>query len=508
MAVPPQYRHTWAFWHQEWDRVSIQIDCINRMIKINYSVFENLGEGGRAFFVRQANQLLNKQTEFFLDNSDRKRVYLASPDDLKILMPSQFKPRLLVNYPGPFPNPYTQQPMATTNYQAPGTGHTTTQSTAAPFGNAYPSPGSNNGSPLVTNKPAINRNWNNPAQNFNLNFVPSRAQNTTTSVGIPPFWNQGLQAPAQPFMLPASGFNIPSNICAPSMSPPDISPPNVSAPDTRAPGLGAPNPRAPNARAPKYPVQTPQVTLPMTVPMDSSGYPAGNKGKLPITSQIETPISNPSTHLSEVQDNGAAEPAPKKARTTKKTKSTAKWPPNPWHIYRQEQHAAVAAQNPSLPNTAIATLVSKQWDALTPEERDRYVERSDNLILEHLRQHPEATYEPEFLGMIEDRRIKREEAKKLHEMTAKAPELPQAPVPQAPAPVPQAPAPVPEEPVPQALVPQAPVAQTPVAQVPVAQATTQGEEVHTDFQDFDFEFINPEFFNYIDFYPPIPPSDA
>lgn len=229
-----------------------------------------------------------------------------------------------------------------------------------------------------------------------------------------------------------------------------------------------------------------------------------------------------------MQDNGAAEPAPKKARTTKKTKSTAKWPPNPWHIYRQEQHAAVAAQNPSLPNTAIgkstcflscvvprsnadfilATLVSKQWDALTPEERDRYVERSDNLILEHLRQHPEATYEPEFLGMIEDRRIKREEAKKLHEMTAKAPELPQAPVPQAPAPVPQAPAPVPEEPVPQALVPQAPVAQTPVAQVPVAQATTQGEEVHTDFQDFDFEFINPEFFNYIDFYPPIPPSDA
>ncbi|KAI0813510.1 hypothetical protein GGR55DRAFT_702605 [Xylaria sp. FL0064] len=76
-----------ALWQSEWERVEVQLNQFNVVINLNYDVYCRLGEGGREFFMNQAGLRMSRPMEFFRDDSDPRRVFLANRQDLQRLFP-------------------------------------------------------------------------------------------------------------------------------------------------------------------------------------------------------------------------------------------------------------------------------------------------------------------------------------------------------------------------------------------------------------------------------------
>ncbi|TGJ84707.1 hypothetical protein E0Z10_g4070 [Xylaria hypoxylon] len=102
---------TMDLWRGEWQRVCIQLDTFNCLIRISFDVYCRLGDGGRNFLAQQASTLLKKPVEFFVDNSNSTRVFLANRRDISSSIPCQLEQWTANGLPRLFPNPPPQQLM-------------------------------------------------------------------------------------------------------------------------------------------------------------------------------------------------------------------------------------------------------------------------------------------------------------------------------------------------------------------------------------------------------------
>ncbi|KAI0536252.1 hypothetical protein GGR58DRAFT_528519 [Xylaria digitata] len=94
---------TLAFWQSEWDRVCIQLDAFNCLIRISFEVYYSLDVDGRNFFVQKASALLNKPVEFFVDSTNLTRVFLANRWDISSAIPCQLEQYSAAGLPRIFP---------------------------------------------------------------------------------------------------------------------------------------------------------------------------------------------------------------------------------------------------------------------------------------------------------------------------------------------------------------------------------------------------------------------
>ncbi|KAI0418863.1 hypothetical protein F5X98DRAFT_373331 [Xylaria grammica] len=130
-----------AFWRGEWERVSIQIDAFNIIVRLSLDTYWRLGDGGQNFFAQQASILLNKPVEFFIDNSNSTRVFLANRQDLALAIPCELEPCTANGLSRLFPRLPNQMPMANAAMNTkPHPCDVVTPSTS--FGNTTNSPGS------------------------------------------------------------------------------------------------------------------------------------------------------------------------------------------------------------------------------------------------------------------------------------------------------------------------------------------------------------------------------
>ncbi|GAW22539.1 hypothetical protein ANO14919_120780 [Xylariales sp. No.14919] len=136
---------TLNFWRDEWDKVCVQLDAFNSLVRISSDTYNRLGADGRNYFVHQASTILNKHTEFFHDTSNLTRVFLANREDLLSAIPCQLEPWMPNGLPRLFLLPPPQQQMArAVQNSTPGNLNITTPGTLSytPVGAASDSPGS------------------------------------------------------------------------------------------------------------------------------------------------------------------------------------------------------------------------------------------------------------------------------------------------------------------------------------------------------------------------------
>ncbi|KAI0912750.1 hypothetical protein F4823DRAFT_633121 [Ustulina deusta] len=192
-TTSPSPGMTSAFWRGEWERVAIQVDAFTCWIKINYDIYYLLGQGGRDFFVQQASILLNRSVEFFIDDSNRKRIFLANRGDLQALFPCQLEPWVANGLSRFFPTLQTQQlKTSATDNSTPGT-HDETGS-AISSSDASASPGSSHIDNSVQQSIPAKMDFERTDVNLSGGFGHPQAQHPNTGAGIQPLQNQNLQA--------------------------------------------------------------------------------------------------------------------------------------------------------------------------------------------------------------------------------------------------------------------------------------------------------------------------
>ncbi|KAI3318118.1 hypothetical protein HD806DRAFT_540588 [Xylariaceae sp. AK1471] len=114
-------------YYEKWTEAAVQIDTATRLMKITTSTFFSLGEDGEIFFENQATMLLGTPAEFFFDYSNASRVYLASRDDLQLLIPCEIRQLPENRIPTMYPANYTGLNMPGPNFDMFTTYHSVSQ---------------------------------------------------------------------------------------------------------------------------------------------------------------------------------------------------------------------------------------------------------------------------------------------------------------------------------------------------------------------------------------------
>ncbi|KAF2968916.1 hypothetical protein GQX73_g4702 [Xylaria multiplex] len=353
---------TFAFWHSEWERVSIQLDSFNNLIRMNFDTYCRLGGGGRDYFVQQASTLLSKPAEFFVDHSNSTRVLLANRWDLSFEIPCRIEPwaenglpRFYPTIPNPLPiaNPYAvagSSSLASSSLSPTTAGNTTNSPASSQSSGAIQlgTPIPDTPSPSLTNQ----------STHINMEF----GGNSNITFGNPWFstYNQGCGAPHTQYPIPGVGF-------MPTLNPNHPMP--VGAPAYQNQSYSA----------------VPQIDAPIQNTSTTNSGPSSSRKR-----KSENPLSLP-----EGPRNGdGLEPARKKrSRKPRNDNDGSKRTCNAFLLFRKEQHAIIAAEHPGIDNGEISRRVSVKWHAFSKLEQDAYYEKADRLSEENTRLHPEARYQ-------------------------------------------------------------------------------------------------------------------
>ncbi|KAI1421572.1 hypothetical protein F5Y12DRAFT_718273 [Xylaria sp. FL1777] len=341
------------FWQSEWERVFVQLDPFTHMIKINYDIYYLLGEGGRDFFVSQASTLLNRQMEFFIDDSNERRVFLANRGDLQAIFPCRLEQLAENRLPRFFPMLHAQHFMTrSADYPPASTQNesgSTTSSTKAP---TYPD--SSHAGHFMQQSLPVNFNFRRTSVNMNINFTHPQAQLPITSASIRPWQNMNLQSPTPNFSMSTSSFRI-----------------------------------TPPAGAPKFQAQTYSMIQPQN--MSARHTPTGNTKacSLPKSSNERKPDGQGHEEL--------------------------------------ERRGSIRAANPGIANGRVSIVAAEEWGALSPDDKNRYYERADQLAIEHIQQHPNSCYKPDMekIARRREERAQTAAARAAREAMAKGQEPPQ-----------------------------------------------------------------------------------
>ncbi|EAQ91645.1 hypothetical protein CHGG_03580 [Chaetomium globosum CBS 148.51] len=82
-------------------------------------------------------------------------------------------------------------------------------------------------------------------------------------------------------------------------------------------------------------------------------------------------------------------------------------PPNAYILYRKDKHGAVKAENPDLHNNDISVITGTMWKSETPEVRDKYHQKSQEIKARMLALHPNYRYAPRKPSEIRRRATRR-----------------------------------------------------------------------------------------------------
>ncbi|RWA06831.1 hypothetical protein EKO27_g8276 [Xylaria grammica] len=200
------------FWRSEWERVLIQLDEFNCVIRISFDVYWRLGNGGRDYFIRQASVLLDKPAEFFIDNSNATRVLLVNRWDLQAVIPCQLEPWTANGLPRFFPKLPSQQHITNTpENSTPGTYYVTNTNTSP--SNVFTPPGSSaSGNSIQLNTPLSDTQINNVTQQTTpVSQTPTNSvgYTQTPGVGYPAAFGAPGYMPQQSAYTPFPQMNMP-----------------------------------------------------------------------------------------------------------------------------------------------------------------------------------------------------------------------------------------------------------------------------------------------------------
>ncbi|KAI1288668.1 hypothetical protein F5Y03DRAFT_404575 [Xylaria venustula] len=167
-----------SFWQDEWDRVSVQLDNYNSVIRITFDTWFELDQNGRNFFVNQASISLKKPAEFFQDNTNQRRIVLANRQDLQAHIPCHIEPLSQHGLPRFFPT--MRRP-----FNGPSTGS-------------------------QTGHIPINMHFGGSSVNMNINsYGRAQSQQAGPSVSFPPARNFNVHIPVNAPPYPMPQMNIP-----------------------------------------------------------------------------------------------------------------------------------------------------------------------------------------------------------------------------------------------------------------------------------------------------------
>ncbi|KAH8802873.1 hypothetical protein F5884DRAFT_488224 [Xylogone sp. PMI_703] len=101
-----------------------------------------------------------------------------------------------------------------------------------------------------------------------------------------------------------------------------------------------------------------------------------------------TNTTEQSTNSEFSRDHDILTPYPQKVDRTVSKPTRIPKPRNMWIIYRQDKHELVQAQNPGMHASKISTIISKMWQAESPDIKEHYKKLAEEEKSRHHQQYP------------------------------------------------------------------------------------------------------------------------
>ncbi|KAI0156829.1 hypothetical protein GGR57DRAFT_511182 [Xylariaceae sp. FL1272] len=140
------------------------------------------------------------------------------------------------------------------------------------------------------------------------------------------------------------------------------------------------------------PEAMPQGNFRIDMPANAPPFPLALPQPFPTIQSQEELESQPVA----VQHRAEGAGKRKKGSKTKPSSKEGKIPrpPNKWILYRASRHHEIARAYPGISNSQISSIISREWRAMSADDKKVWEARADSLRAEHKRKYPFYKYKP------------------------------------------------------------------------------------------------------------------